>query len=100
MAEHSSAIFELESKIMKKFLVNIWAYYYHAKFEVLSEDNAISLEESILDKLGEKSINWENLGNSYNDKVNRITYEEVIDDTRPIQTKKVLGVEVGAGASV
>ena len=38
-------------------------------------------------------IKWENLGNSYSDKVNRITYEEVIDDTRPIQTKKVLGVE-------
>ena len=85
---------------MKKFLVNIWAYNHHAKFEVLSEDNPISLEESILDKLGEKSINWENLGNSYNDKVNRITYEEVIDDTRPIQNKKVLGVEVGTGASI
>ena len=99
MAEHSSAIFELESKIMKKFLVNIWAYDHHANFEVLSEDNPISLEKSILDKLGEKSINWENLGNSYNDKVNRITYEEVIDDTRPIQTKKVLGVEVGTGVS-
>ena len=85
---------------MTKFLVNIWAYDYHAKFEVLCEDNPISLEKSILDKLGEKSINWENLGNSYNDKVNRITYEEVIDDTRPIQTKKVLGVEVGTGASI
>ena len=85
---------------MKKFLINIWAYDHHAKFEVLSEDNPVSLEESILDKLGEKSINWENLGNSYNDKINRITYEEVINDTRPIQTKKVLGVEVGTGASV
>ena len=85
---------------MKKFLINIWAYDHQAKFEVLSEDNPVSLEESILDKLGEKSINWENLGNSYNDKVNRITYEEVIDDTRPIQTKKVLGVEVGTGASI
>ena len=85
---------------MKKFLVNIYAYDYHAKFEVLAEDNAISLEQSILDKLGEKSINWESLGNSYNDKVNRITYEEVVDDTRPIQTKKVLGVEVATGASV
>ena len=84
---------------MKKFLVNIWAYDHHAKFEVLSEDDPVSLEESILDKLGEKSINWENLGNSYGDKVNRITYEEVIDDTRPIQTKKVLGVEVGTGVS-
>ena len=85
---------------MKKFLVNIWAYDHHAKFDVLSEDNPESLENAILDKLGENSIKWEDLGNSYNDKVNRITYEEVIDDTRPIQTKKVLGVEVGTGASV
>ena len=85
---------------MKKFLVNIWAYDHHAKFEVLSEDNPQSLENAILDKLGENVIKWENLGNSYNEKVNRITYEEVIDDTRPIQTKKVLGVEVGTGASV
>ena len=67
----------------------------------LAEDNAISLEQSILDKLGEKSIKWEYLGNSYEfDRVNRITYEEVVDDTRPIQTKKVLGVEVGTGASI
>jgi hypothetical protein len=85
---------------MKKFLVNIWAYDHHAKFEVLSEDNPQSLENAILDKLGEKSIKWEDLGNSYSDKINRITYEEVINDTRPIQTKKVLGVEVGTGASI
>ena len=83
---------------MKKFIVNIWAYNHHAKFEVLSEDNAESLENAILDKLGEKSIKWEDLGISYDDKTNRITYEEVIYDTRPIQTKKVLGVEVGTGA--
>ena len=85
---------------MKKFLVKIWAYDHYAKFQVLCEDNAISLEKSILDKLGEKSIKWEYLGNSYDSRVNRITYEEVVDDTRPIQTKKVLGVEVGTGASV
>ena len=85
---------------MKKFLVNIWAYDHHARFEVSSEDDPQSLENAILDKLGENVIKWENLGNSYNDKVNRITYEEVIDDTRPIQTKKVLGVEVGTGASI
>ena len=93
MAEHSSAIFELESKIMKKFLVNIWAYDHHAKFQVLCEDDPISLEKSILDKLGEKSINWEKTGMF--GPLNRITFEEVINDTRPIQTKKVLGVEVG-----
>ena len=85
---------------MKNFLVNIWAYDHHARFEVLSEDDPQSLENAILDKLGENVIKWENLGNSYNDKVNRITYEEVINDTRPIQTKKVLGVEVGTGASI
>jgi hypothetical protein len=80
---------------MKKFLVQIWAYDHHAKFEVLAEDNAISIEKSILDKLGEKSIKWENLGNSYRDQ-RRITYEEVINDRRPIQTKTVLGVEIGS----
>ena len=44
---------------MKKFLINIYAYDYEAKFEVLAEDNPISLEQSIIDKLGEKSIKWE-----------------------------------------
>ena len=85
---------------MKKFLVQINAYGHYSKFEVLSEDNAESLENAILDKLGEKCIKWEHLGISYDDKTNRITYEEVIHDTRPIQSKKVLGVEVGTGASV
>ena len=83
---------------MKNFTVKIWAHDHYAKFNVLAEDNAVSLEQSILDKLGEKSINWEYLGNNYNNEINRITYEEVNDDTRPIQTKKVLGVEVGTGA--
>jgi hypothetical protein len=44
--------------------------------------------------LGEKSINWEYLGEMMAPKINRITYEEVIDGTRPVQTQKVLGVEV------
>ena len=83
---------------MKKFTINIWAYDHYAKFNILADDNAISVEESILDKLGENSIVWEHLGNNYNNEINRITYEEVIDDTRPIQTKKVLGVEVGTRA--
>ena len=101
MAEHSSAIFSKQKeKTMKQFTVKIWAYDHYANFNVYAEDNAISLEQSILDKLGEKSINWEYLGNNYNNEINRITYEEVIDDTRPIQTKKVLGVEVATGASI
>ena len=82
---------------MKKFLVQIWAYDHHAKFEILAEDNAASIEKSILDKLGEKSVKWENLGNSYQEQ-KRITYEEVIDDTRPIHYETVLGVRVATGA--
>ena len=82
--------------MLKKFLVHIWAYDYHAKFEVLAEDNAESIEKAVLDKIGEKSITWEDLGNSYRD-LRRITYEEVINDRRPIQTEKVLGVEVAVG---
>ena len=85
---------------MKKTLINIWAYNHHAKFNIEHEfDTAESVEKAILDKVGERGIVWENLGNSYNSGLNRITYEEVIDDTRPIQSKKVLGVEVGTGAS-
>ena len=82
---------------MKKFLINIWAYDHHVKFEVLANDNRESIEKSILDKIGEKSINWEYTGDMYDTRLRRITYEEVINDRRPIQTKEVLGVRVAAG---
>ena len=79
---------------MRKFLVKIHAYQYRAEFEVLAEDNVESIENSILDKIGEKSVEGEYLGEMNNPKINRITYEEVIDGTRPVQTKKGFGVEV------
>ena len=82
---------------MRKFLVKIHAYQYSAEFEVLAEDSVESIENSIVDKLGDKSIKWEYLGEMNDPKINRITYEEVIDGTRPVQTKEVLGVEVAAG---
>ena len=81
---------------MKKFTVKIWAYDHYASFDVEAEDNAKSIENSILDKIGEKSINWESTG-MFSNIPNRITYEEVVDGTRPVQTKKVLGVEVAVG---
>ena len=81
---------------MKKFLINIWAYDYHAKFEILAEDNALSIEKSILDKIGEKSIKLESTGMYKQPR--RITYEEVINDTRPIHYKEVLGVRLATGA--
>ena len=80
---------------MKKFTVKIWAYDHYASFDVEAEDNASSIEKSILDKIGEKSIKWESTG-MYGP-LNRITYEEVVDGTRTVQTKTVLGVEVAVG---
>ena len=88
---------------MKNFTVNIWAYDYHGRFEVTSEDNPQSLENAILDKLGENVIKWEDLGNSYNDKINRITYEEVIEDgttsAGPLHKEERSGPTMGAGSS-
>ena len=45
---------------------------------------------AILDKLGEKRYSLGKISDmfSYHSGLNRITYEEVIDDTRPIQSKK------------
>ena len=80
---------------MRKFLVKISAYQYHAIFEVLAEDNVESIENSIVDKIGEKGVKWESTG-MFRD-TRRITYEEVNNDRRPVQTKAVLGVEVAVG---
>ena len=82
--------------MLKKFTVKIWAYDHYASFDVEADDNAKSIENSILDKIGEKSIKWESTG-MFSNNSNRITYEEVIDGTRPVQTKEVLGVEVATG---
>ena len=90
---------------MKKFLVNIYAYKYHGKFEVMSEDNPQSLENAILDRLGKNDIQWEYLGEMNDPRVNRITYEEVIDgendatSKRPLHEKEGSRSRVGAGAS-
>ena len=82
---------------MKKFLVKIHAYGYTTEFEVMAEDSVESIENSIVDKVGEKGVKWEYLGEMMDPKIKRITYEEVVNGTSPVQTKKVLGVEVASG---
>ncbi len=85
---------------MKKFLIKITAYGYITKFIVMAKDTPESIENAILDKLGKNDINWDD-SDFYDRKKKWLTFEEVKDDelTRPVQTKKVLGVDVGAGAS-
>ena len=66
---------------MKKFIITINAYDHYAKFEVSSNDDPISLEQAIVDKLGENVIKWEYVGaNVFATDKYRITYEEVIND--------------------
>ena len=89
---------------MRKFLVKIHAYQYSTEFEVLAEDNVESIENSIVDKLGDKSIKWEYLGEMNDPKINRITYEEVINgdantSDRPLHTEEGSRSRMGAGAS-
>jgi|TARA_R100000353_G_scaffold108234_1_gene77796 hypothetical protein len=84
----------------KEFQVIICAHGYRTKFKVKCEDSAEAIENSIVDRLGDSDIKWDETG--FYDKSRKwITYEEVIDaDTRkPLQTKEVLGVRLGAGAS-
>ena len=86
---------------MTKFLVNIRAYGYHARFIVEAEDNSESIENSIVDKLGEKGVKWEYLGEMMDPKVKRITYEEVLDANtfRPLQAEKEAGTGLGTASS-
>ena len=85
---------------MKKFLIKITAYGYTTDFTVMAKDTPESIENAILDKLGKNDINWEK-SDFYDRRLKWLTFEEVKDDglTRPIQTKEVLGVELGTGAS-
>ena len=90
---------------MKTFLVKINAYDYFTEFQVKSNDDPTSLENAILDKLGQNGINWEYTGDMYDSRKHRITYEEVInggDDatsTKSIPGEEGFGSSVGAGAS-
>ena len=87
----------------KNFRVQINAYQYHADFVINCIDGPLDIENAIVDKLGENDIKWEYLGEMNDPKINRITYEEVINDastsTGPIQTKEGSGPRMGAGAS-
>jgi hypothetical protein len=81
---------------MKNFRVQIRYHGYYADFTVMAEDNVESIENSILDKLGRNEVKFDTDGFTRKDR-KWITYEEVTNDSRPIQTKEVLGVRLGAG---
>ena len=90
---------------MKKFRVLIFAYQLKTDFIIESLDGPIDIENAIIDRLGKSDIKWEYLGEMMDPRVNRITYEEVINGgdsatlERPLHTEEGSGSSVGAGAS-
>ena len=89
----------------KNFRIQIFAYQLHADFIVSSVDSPLDIENAIVDKLGKGDIKWEYLGEMNDPRINRITYEEVInggDDatsTGPLHKEEGSGSRMGAGAS-
>jgi hypothetical protein len=90
---------------MKNFLVKIYAYSYKMELTITSENGPLDIENAIIDKLGKGDIKWEYLGEMNDPRVNRITYEEVInggDDatsTEPLHKEEGSRPRMGAGAS-
>ena len=89
----------------KQFRVQIYAYKHYADFTIECLELPLDIENAIVDKLGENSIKWEYLGEMNDPKINRITYEEVIDggddatSTGPLHEEEGSGPRMGAGAS-
>jgi len=83
---------------MKKFRIQIRAYDYAADFQISAEDNREAIEKAILDKLGQNDVKWEKDGFSDSSRRKWITYEEVINDSRPIHYETVLGTRMASRA--
>ena len=82
---------------MKNFRVQIRYHGHYADFTIKAEDTAESIEQSILDKLGKNEVKFEKDG--FTSKTSKwITYEEVINDRRPIHYEEVLGTRVATRA--
>ena len=81
----------------KNFRIQINAYKYHADFVITCIDSPLDIENAIVDRLGKNDIQWEYLGEMMDPRVNRITYEEVINgastSTGPYKQKRGLELE-------
>ena len=83
---------------MKNFRIQIRAYGYAADFKISAEDTREGIEKAILDKVGQKDVKWEKDGFSDSLRSKWITYEEVINDSRPIHYETVLGTRMASRA--
>ena len=89
----------------KQFRVQISAYQYYADFTIECIESPLDIENAIVDKLGKNDIKWEYLGEMMDPKVNRITYEEVINggdnatSGDSLHKEERFRASMGAGAS-
>ena len=81
---------------MKNFRIQIRWKGYYTDFNVMAEDTKESIEKSILDKLGKNEVKLEKDGFTTG---KWITYEEVVNDSRPVHYEEVLGVRMATRAS-
>ena len=80
---------------MKNFRIQIRWNGYYANFNAMAEDTKESIEKSVLDKLGKNEVKLEKDGFTTG---KWITYEEVINDSRPLHYEEVLGVRMATRA--
>ena len=79
----------------KKFHIRINYNGYFGQTDVFCKDTKEDIEKSILDKLGQNKVKLEKDGFT---RGKWITYEEVINDTRPIHYETVLGTRMATRA--
>ena len=77
---------------MKLFYVKIKAYGYVAEFNIMAEDNAESIENAILDKIGQNGVLLKDSNRMFSTSKCWITYEEIVDGSRSgtLQQEKVV----------
>jgi len=72
----------------KLFNVKIRAYGHVADFNINAEDTAESIENAILDKIGENGVLFKDSDRAYSKSKCWITYEEVVDGSRSSSLQK------------
>ena len=77
----------------KPYKIKIRAYGYWTEFDVKAINDGKALENAIVYKLGKNDIVWDK-SDFYSLAKKWLTYEEIVNDNRTLQKKKVLGIEL------
>jgi hypothetical protein len=73
---------------MKLFHVKLRAYGYVADFNITADDNSESIENAILDKIGQNGVLLKDSDRAFSKSKCWITYEEVVNGSRSSSLQK------------